>query len=108
MLQPICGDRDIKQNDREVLENGLELDIFIPEVMLAIEINGPTHYYNIFGELRLLRTELNDLKKKDRALELGITLKILDISKVTDKEVYSIISDFLHNEVMPVLRPDTD
>lgn len=94
----------INRNDRNTLNNGLELDLFIPAINLAIEINGPTHYDNIFGELKLIRTELNDLRKKDKAEELGITLKVLNISSVPEKELRNFLVTFFTEEVLSLIQ----
>jgi hypothetical protein len=94
---------EIIQNDRTVLDNGLEIDLYIPAYTLAIEVNGPTHYDNIYGELRLLRTELNDMRKKDKAEELGITMKIINISSIPEKELRTFIATFFELEIIPIL-----
>lgn len=94
-------DLEIIQNDRDVLECGLEIDLYLPTYRLAIEVNGPTHYDNIYGELRLLRTELNDMRKKDKAEELGITMKIINISSIPEKELRTFIASFFETEIKP-------
>lgn len=93
---------EIRQNDRGILNNGLEIDLYIPSLKLAIEVNGPTHYHNIYGELKLLRTELNDIRKKERAEELGITLKTLNISLIADKDIRAFLVLFLETEILTI------
>lgn len=54
----------IKRNDRTLCE-GLEIDILIPELKLAIECNGIIHYEPIYGIKRLSQVQCNDLLKKE-------------------------------------------
>lgn len=42
---------------------GTELDIFIPMLKLAIELNGIFHYKPVFGQKKLDQIRSNDLKK---------------------------------------------
>ena len=58
-----------------------ELDIFIPSLNLAFEINGIFHYEPIYGEKQLKRIQLNDAKKIKACAEKGITLHSIDASK---------------------------
>lgn len=51
-------------NDRKLCE-GLELDIYIPELKLAFEINGIFHYKPIYGQDKLDKTQQKDKEKLD-------------------------------------------
>jgi hypothetical protein len=59
-----------------------ELDIYIPSLKLAFELNGIFHYEPIFGEDRLLSAKTNDERKFQACLEHGIELCIIDTSKL--------------------------
>lgn len=61
---------------------GSELDIYIPSLKVAIEINGPTHYEPIYGEEVLARTLRSDTKKITNCNELGIKLYHIDMRKI--------------------------
>lgn len=63
-------------------EIGYELDIFIPKLNIAIEINGITHYEPIYGEKRLLQTQVLDKKREILCEEKGIELYIIDVSEI--------------------------
>lgn len=70
--------RSVIQDDRDTL-NGLELDIFLPDIKLAIEYNGiPYHSYGIsdFGPFNNIKHEDRDrhLTKTEKCEQLGITL----------------------------------
>lgn len=55
---------------------GCELDIYLPKLKIAFEINGIFHYKPIFGEDKLLRIQENDDSKikicKDNKISLHI------------------------------------
>lgn len=69
-------------------DSNLELDIYFPDLNIAIEVNGPTHYKPIYGMDKYLRQLENDKRKRLSCEDLGIQLYELDISdmdRLTDK-----------------------
>lgn len=73
----------IEENNRSIL-NGLELDIYIPEKNIGIELNGPCHYIPIFGEEELKKTQNKDVIKKQRMQDLKMhffQIKIMGAGK---------------------------
>ena len=58
-----------------------ELDIYIPSLKLAFELNGIFHYEPIYGEEKLERTRSNDKRKFQACLEHNIELVIIDSSQ---------------------------
>lgn len=68
----------IRYNCKE--EIGSELDIFIPSLNLAIEINGIFHYEPIFGIDKLQKIQNNDNNKFLACIEHKIDLCIIDAS----------------------------
>lgn len=88
-------DLEIHFNRRDTI-NG-ELDIYIPSLKLAFELNGIFHYEPIFGENTLSRTMNNDNRKFQACLERGIELCVIDThhakyhKKERDKKFFNII-----------------
>lgn len=65
-----------------------ELDIFIPSLKLAFELNGICHYKPIYGLYKFIQIKNNDKRKIKLCLEHNIELHIIDISsqkKFTEK-----------------------
>jgi len=58
-----------------------ELDIYIPSLKLAFELNGIFHYEPIYGEEKLNQIQNNDNRKFAACHENGISLCIIDTSK---------------------------
>lgn len=57
-----------------------ELDIYIPSLKLAFEINGVFHYEPIYGKEKLSSMQTNDSRKMQACLEHNIELCIIDTS----------------------------
>jgi very-short-patch-repair endonuclease len=74
-----------------------ELDIYIPEIKLAIEINGIFHYKPIYGEEKLLKIQSNDKQKLQACLEHKIKVYVINTSWLSYnklenfEKVYSVI-----------------
>jgi len=59
-----------------------ELDIYIPSLKLAFELNGIFHYEPIYGSNKLQQIQNNDNRKFQACLERGIELCIIDSSSM--------------------------
>lgn len=59
-----------------------ELDIYIPSLKLAFELNGIFHYEPIHGVDKLSKIKNNDNRKFQACLERGIELCIVDTSQI--------------------------
>jgi len=58
-----------------------ELDIYIPQLKLAFELNGIFHYEPIYSEKQLEYIQNNDNRKFQACIERSIELCIIDTSK---------------------------
>lgn len=70
-----------------------ELDIYIPSLKLAFELNGIFHYEPIYGSDKLNQIQNNDNRKFQACLEQGIELGIIDTTglkyfKLTNAQKY--------------------
>jgi hypothetical protein len=66
-------------NDKKTINS--ELDIYIPSLKLAFELNGIYHYEPIYGNEKLQQIQNNDIRKFQACLERGIELCIIDTSQ---------------------------
>lgn len=66
-------------NEKKTINS--ELDIYLPTLNLAFELNGIFHYEPIFGNDKLQQTQNNDKRKFQACLEHNIELCIIDTSQ---------------------------
>lgn len=82
-----------------------ELDIYIPSLMLAFELNGIFHYEPIFGEEKLDKIQNNDSNKFQKCHKLNISLCVIDTSKQktvnnkTSKKFLDIITKIINERI---------
>ena len=87
-----------------------ELDIYIPTLKLAFELNGIFHYEPIYGEDKLASILNNDERKFQACLEQGIELCIIDSSKqkyFTEKKSQQfllIIQNIINQKLLAMQR----
>lgn len=90
-------------NRKDAIES--ELDIYVPSLKLAFELNGIFHYEPIYGEEKLASIKSNDDRKFQACLERGIELCIIDSSRLKyfkDKNVIpflQIIQDIINRKL---------
>ena len=77
-LSSIYVDLDILFNEKNAI--GSELDIYIPSLNLAFELNGIFHYEPIFGSEKFEQIKNNDISKSKTCIDNGIDLCIIDSS----------------------------
>jgi len=70
----------IEYNNRSAIN--AELDIYIPSLKLAFEINGIFHYEPIFGVDKFEKTKNNDKRKMKACIENNISFYTIDSSEL--------------------------
>lgn len=83
-------DLEIIRNTRKYIKSpisnsSLELDIFIPDLMFAIEVDGPMHRMPCYGQKRLDAQILNDSIKDQQCAALGIYLLRINTDDITSE-----------------------
>ena len=71
---------EILYNNKEIINS--ELDIYIPSLKLAFELNGIVHYEPIYGEEKLNKIKSNDNNKFQLCIEQKISLCVIDTSSL--------------------------
>jgi hypothetical protein len=94
---------EIHYNRKDAINS--ELDIYIPSLKLAFELNGIFHYEPIFGEGKLQQIQNNDQRKFQACIEQGIEMCIIDSSsfeyfKINGAVKYlHIITTIINNKI---------
>lgn len=92
------------QNDRTLLSSGLEVDIVIPRLKLAIELNGPVHYSPLFGNQKLAKIQAADISKQIEMRSIGYRLLVIDISAYGYfKKVKAMLDEYYLSHIRPLL-----
>jgi very-short-patch-repair endonuclease len=77
--------------------NRLEVDLFLPELATAIEVDGPSHFLPIWGEEKLQRNIQADFQKTGLLLAQGLVI-------IRVKQVSSNVSTLLKRKILAVVH----
>lgn len=86
-------------NDKTIINS--ELDIYIPSLKLAFELNGIFHYEPIYGNEKLQQIQENDNNKFQKCINNNISLCIIDTSsqryfkEQTSQKFLNIITEII-------------
>jgi hypothetical protein len=103
-LDTQCPDLKIDYNQKDAI--GSELDIYIPSLKLAFELNGIFHYEPIYGNKKLDQIIENDSNKFQKCIEHNISLCVIDTSqqkyfKVSTSHIFlSIITNIIDKHLL--------
>lgn len=108
-IKEIFPNNNIRTRDRKTIKNPrtnafLELDFYIPDLHLAIELNGPTHYKPIYGQAKFLRQQRNDELKRRLCKKLGITLIEIPLEEGVHYDRYSLEHERLRETITRFIR----
>jgi very-short-patch-repair endonuclease len=86
----------------QILSNTkLQIDLFLPKLNVAIEVDGPSHYLPVWGDDSLLRNIKYDQKKTGLLLGKGCVLirikQLKDFSKTRANQILSELMTHLQN-----------
>lgn len=90
-----------------VINQNLEVDLFLPEYTLVIEIDGPTHFFPIFGEEQLQKTIASDRLKIGLLIEAGIhILRIKNIDRSPSRAKAFKMADLIEKFIEETTKSD--
>lgn len=79
----------------------LEVDMFLPELSIAIEVDGPSHFFPIWGEDSLQKNIKADLEKNGLLLSRGV---IVVRVKQTDNNISNLRRQNMSEKVLDVIK----
>jgi len=80
-----------------------EVDLFLPSLMVAIEIDGPQHFLPIYGEEHLNRTIKYDSIKNGALIGRGICIiRVKYLSKHNSSAINKRIADLVSNQLKKI------
>jgi hypothetical protein len=95
-------------NKKDIIDS--ELDIYIPSIQVAFELNGIVHYKPIYGEEKLAQIKNNDKRKLQICSEKQIKLFIIDTShqkyfkESSSQQFLKFITDLVNSELSRLNR----
>lgn len=98
-LQELYPSLSFLFNDKTTINS--ELDIYIPSLKLAFELNGIFHYEPVFGKDKLQQIQENDNNKFQKCIQNNISLCIIDTSsqkyfkEQTSQKFLNIITEII-------------
>ena len=104
VLPEMFKELEFKFNSKEEINS--ELDIYIPSLKLAFELNGIFHYEPVYGQDKLDKIINNDKLKFKACHEAGISLCVIDTTsqKKFTAESSSVFVALIEQIIMEVLE----
>jgi hypothetical protein len=79
---------------------GLELDLFMPQILFAIEVNGPLHYEPIYGKKQLHEIQERDRNKLEMCQNKLVDLRVLRAYELNKQ----FLNDLFALEIKPLIE----
>lgn len=99
LVSRILPGHEALRHDRPLWLEGLELDIFIPDLHLGIEYQGQQHFHAIRawgGDEALARVQQRDARKLELCRAFGITLVTVDYTEpLTEAHIREVLGDYM-------------
>jgi very-short-patch-repair endonuclease len=86
--------------EQTLLNTKLQIDLFVPTINLAIEVDGPSHWAPVWGEDSLNRNKKYDSKKEGLILGKGWNL----IRIIQTKDFSESRASLVYNELIDIIR----
>jgi hypothetical protein len=103
-LEFLYPNLDIKFNDKLAINS--ELDIYIPSLNIAFELNGIFHYEPIYGIKKLNQIQENDKSKSKACHDAKIDFCVIDTSaqkyfkEITSQKYLDIITNIINQRII--------
>jgi very-short-patch-repair endonuclease len=85
--------------EQSLLNTKLQIDLFLPNLNIAIEVDGPSHFLPVWGEDTLNKNKQYDNKKTGLILGKGLVLIRIKQTKEFSKARASILYDELNKYI---------
>lgn len=96
--------------EQSLLNTKLQIDLFLPSMNTAIEIDGPSHFLPVWGEDALAKNISYDQKKQGLILGKGLVLirikQTKDFSKTRSQLIYAKLKVVIDNIQQSFPQPD--
>lgn len=86
--------------EQSLANTKLQIDMVLPKINVAIEIDGPSHFLPVWGEDALAKNQSYDKKKE--GLILGKGLVLIRIKQLNDFS--KTRAEILYNKLLPILQ----
>jgi len=96
--------------EQSLLNTKLQIDLFLPTMNTAIEIDGPSHFLPVWGEDALAKNISYDQKKQGLILGKGLALirikQTKDFSKTRSQIIYAKLKTVIEDIKQSFPQPD--
>jgi very-short-patch-repair endonuclease len=97
--------------EQSLLTTKLQIDLFIPSINTAIEVDGPSHFLPVWGEDALAKNISYDNKKQGLILGKGLALirikQTKDYSKTRSELIYQQLKNIIDKILFKFPEPDS-
>jgi len=93
--------------EHTLLNTKLQIDLFLPKIGVAIEIDGPSHHLPVWGEDSLQKSKKYDNKKNGLILGKGLVLIRIKQNKDFSKSRADMVWDKL-SAILDTIKKDTN